>query len=259
VSRISRSDLRELLLSTGEAILLEEGVGCGLDHLTFPRVFDRVEAQHGRRITRASVYDRVWANQADYQWDVLARVVSTPPAIEDWTYERIRHVLAAADLSSEDGRLATMGELCGLAVEQHVNEASRRQKDRIAIAALGAVASAADGLTDPDGAERVHDALRQRLENETEETIELFGEIGARLGFRMREPLELRQLVLVINALGEGIAIRMNFFPDYAAPIVMPSPVEGEPDVVWSLAGRGVEAIASSMLELDPDWVAPSS
>src|SRR4051794_29004890 len=126
--RMRREDLRELLLSAGAEILLEEGVGCGVDHLSFGRVFERIEARHGRRITRSSVYDRLWTSQADYQFDVLARVVTSRPAIEAHTYERIGLVLEAADVSSEDGRVAALHELCQLAVEQHVNEASRRQQ-----------------------------------------------------------------------------------------------------------------------------------
>lgn len=256
-NRLRRDDLRELLLSTGETILLEEGVSCGLEHLTFPRVFDRVELHHGRRITRASVYDRIWSSQADFQWDVLARVVAARPALDPRTRVRVLHVLDAADVTTEQGRIAALHQLCKLAVEPHVSEASRRQQDRITNAALGTIASTSESSPDPRGTERLQIALRERMEQETEETLELYGLIGSRLGFRMREPLELRQLALVLCALGQGIAMRMNFFPDYADPIPLPSPIDGQPDVVWSLAGRGVEAIAMAMLELDPDWAPP--
>ena len=72
--RISREELRSLLLTKGQAILQEEGLGSGAVSLTFKKVFDRVEADTGIHLTNASVIRRVWKNQAEFQTDVLAAV-----------------------------------------------------------------------------------------------------------------------------------------------------------------------------------------
>lgn len=257
--RINRDQLRELLVTTGVSVLLDEGMGCGLDHLTFPKVFDRIERESGRRITRASVYDRLWDNQEEFQWDVLARLITNADTIDPRTRRRVRRILADADITSDAGRLAGLHELCQLAVKQHVIESSRRQDYRIIMAAVGAVASSEQAGNAPDGAARVREALQAHIEQETDAYVELYGEIGLHLGFRLRDPLELRQFVLAIHALGEGIAMRLNFFPEYETPIALPPVGPDGATVKSSLAGMGVEAIALAMLELDPDWVPPTS
>ncbi len=52
------------------------GSGTGADTLTFKRVFERVEADTGLRLSNASIIRRVWDNQADYQADVLASIAA---------------------------------------------------------------------------------------------------------------------------------------------------------------------------------------
>jgi len=66
--------LRATLVEEGRAILLAEGLEAGSRNLTFKRVFDRVEAKSGLRITNASVIKRIWENQADFQADVLVTI-----------------------------------------------------------------------------------------------------------------------------------------------------------------------------------------
>ena len=254
--RINREQLREMLLAAGVQVLLEEGMGCGLDHLTFPKVFDRIQAESGRRITRASVYDRLWDNQEAFQWDVLVRLIDNTDTIEK-SRRRILKIAMKADLSSEAGRLRGLHDICLFAVKQHVNESSRRQDQRIIMAAIGAVASSESTGNAPEGAARVRDALQRHIEQETDAYIELYGEIGLRLGFRLRDPLELRQFVLAIHAFGDAIAMRLNFFPEYDEPIQVPIGDPGGDTYKGSLAGFGVETIALGMLELDPDWIHP--
>ena len=65
-----------LLLETGRKLLVEEGLGTGVDTLTFKRVFERVEVDTGCGLSNASVIRRVWQNQADYQADVLATIAA---------------------------------------------------------------------------------------------------------------------------------------------------------------------------------------
>ena len=73
--RRSRDELRELLLSAGMAVLEEDGLRTGAD-LTFKRVLARVEADTGIRVTNASIIRRVWADQAEFQSDLMAEVVA---------------------------------------------------------------------------------------------------------------------------------------------------------------------------------------
>jgi len=251
---MKRSDLRALLVDAGKALLLREGLVCGLDRVTFPRVFDIVESQTGRRITRASVYDRIWRSQAEFQWEVLAELLQDRGGVADATREIVADVLANADRTSETGRWDCLSELCLIAVERHVHELSEMQVQRIALAAIGAVASSpADPTTEPFVV-RVQDTLHRYLLRETDSFLDLYLTIGSFLGFRLRDPLELRHLVLAIGALAEGTALRMTFFPEYGAAIAVPASDDAQLAGRWTLASVGVIALARHMLEIDPDW-----
>jgi hypothetical protein len=72
--RSSREELHKVLLEKGREILFEEGFETDSNNLTFKRVFGRVEAKSGQRITNASVIKRVWENQAEHQTDVLVSI-----------------------------------------------------------------------------------------------------------------------------------------------------------------------------------------
>jgi hypothetical protein len=63
-TRRDREELRTTLIEEGREILFTEGLKAGSSSLTFKRVFDRVEAKTGLRITNASVIKRIWENQA---------------------------------------------------------------------------------------------------------------------------------------------------------------------------------------------------
>ena len=62
------------MLRVGRLIIIEDGFGLGIDTLTFKRVFERIDAETGLKLSNASVIRRVWDNQADYQADVLATI-----------------------------------------------------------------------------------------------------------------------------------------------------------------------------------------
>jgi hypothetical protein len=259
--RIKREELRDLLVREGVALLLDEGVHVGLGAVTFPRVFDRVEAATGRRVTAASVYERLWATQSDFQWEVLAELVEGAGTLDERTVRRVREILSVADRSTEAGRLECLRELCQAVVQQHVIDGSSRRHYRIVLAAVAAVSAPEGDEDDPVGVDRVRQALRDYVERETELLLELYNEIGASLGLRTREPIELRQFALAVGALGEGVALRLKYFPEYAQPIVVPPAAGGDAGghggEVWSLVGFGVEAIVQAMIEIDPDWPHP--
>lgn len=252
--RIRRHDLRVLLLDAGKELLLAEGLVCGLDRITFPRVFEIIESQTGRRITRASVYDRIWRSQAEFQWEVLAELLEERGGVADATQAIVAEVLSTADRTTDQGRWDCLSELCLIAVERHVHELSEMQVQRIALAAIGAVASSPADPTTESFVVRVQDTLHRYLLRETDSFLDLYLTIGSFLGFRLRDPLELRHLVLAIGALAEGVALRMTFFPEYGEAIAVPRSDDAQLTGRWTLASVGVIALARHMLEIDPDW-----
>ena len=107
-----RAQLREILIQAGLDMLVEEGLGQGTERLTFRRVFDRVEAERGIRVTNASVIGRIWGDMADFQADVLGAALEMVErsGVEE-TVEVAAAVLDAADLDTVAGRRAATREV----------------------------------------------------------------------------------------------------------------------------------------------------
>jgi hypothetical protein len=252
--RLKRDELRSLLLDEGVALLLEEGMDLGLGHITFPRIFERVEAATGRRVTAASVYERVWSSQTEFQWDVLSVLIEQADPMDERIWRRVRRILSRADRSSPEARLACLRTLCQVIVERHVIEKSARPHYGVVLAAVAAVTSEGAAGVELEGLQRVRRALADYLEREAAAFDDLYHAIGGALGLRTIAPLDLRQFVLAVGALGEGVALRLNYFPEYARTIKAPGYGFDAAPEMWSLAGFGVGAIVDAMIEIDPDW-----
>ncbi len=74
--RVTRAELRSMLLEAALEILREEGLQTGSMNITFKRVCDRVLVRTGIQVTNASVIKRIWENQAEFQADVLVAVAN---------------------------------------------------------------------------------------------------------------------------------------------------------------------------------------
>jgi hypothetical protein len=195
------------------------------------------------------VYDRIWPNQAAFSADVLAELIARSDPLAEHTRRRVRYQLARANTTSLDGRWEGVSRLCRLAVQEHVLAAASDPVRRIVTATVSRLAAGGsrdDGAPTspspassplassppasplkpgprfdapaafrPSGVEVVRAALRDYWSRELDGLVELYAEIGSRLGFRMRDPLEMRHLVLATGALAEGIATRLGVFDEY--------------------------------------------
>ena len=105
-------NLREMLISAGRTVLLEEGLTLGVERVTFKRVFDELERTTGARVTNAAVIDRIWRNQEEFQVDVLLAVLAEEGTEEfEITEEAFNAALALADFSTPISRRASLAEL----------------------------------------------------------------------------------------------------------------------------------------------------
>ncbi len=64
-----------LLLDAGADLIDRDGIGLELAEITYASVFDYLELTEGVRITRASVHNRIWPSQRDFQLEVVAEAV----------------------------------------------------------------------------------------------------------------------------------------------------------------------------------------
>lgn len=106
--RLDRETLRTLMIEAGVAVLVEQGFGHGAEHITYSRVFERLEVTHSLSVSRAQVHGRIWDSQNDFQLELLRlaaldRMSLHVGAIADSAAAEI----ANTDLNSENGtRLA---------------------------------------------------------------------------------------------------------------------------------------------------------
>ena len=243
------------MMAAGLDLLAEEGLGIGAEELTLKRVFDRVEASTGKRLTNASVIRRVWTNQADFQDEVLSSVAQAGDVggeIGD-TASALITLLQTVDLSSPASRRRGLSQLCrvGGDASLQVLVDSRRWSLWVGVWVLA--------VTSPpsERGRRIRKALVEGYETTTDMWVELYNALVVFLGLRVRTPFTLRQFTESVGALIQGCALRTGAEPD-APPILRPTGPEGRSEP-WSLFAVGLEALVLQYLELDPDWPGPDS
>ncbi|MGD0881785.1 MAG: hypothetical protein ABSB09_09485 [Acidimicrobiales bacterium] len=251
--RHSKVEIRDVMMEVGRNLLVDEGLGIGAGDLTFKRVFDRVEATHGVRLTNASVIRRVWENQAEFRDDVLAEVARAGDTAGDTgsTVEAALSLFPSLDLSTPEGRLRGMSQMARVGGEAGLRAmvTSRHWSLWVGVWILA--------VTSPPSqrGRQIRGALLDGYETTTGTWEDLHGSMVSGLGLRVREPFELRQFTVAVGALIEGCALRHGTARDGDA-IVRPTGPDGALEE-WTLVGVGLEALMLRFLEIDPDWVAP--
>jgi hypothetical protein len=241
--------LRSLLLEAGREILHQEGVETGSNNLTFKRAFEHLERTRGLQVTNASVIRRVWENQVDFQADVLVAVAEDEGRPEiDLTLHAVAAVLAGADRSTVEGRVACMRELCrvgGAASSDAVN-ASPNWSLWIFVLAMATTSS------QPEQRHRVRSALLEGYASVNKFWVEVFGGLTDFLGLRLRPPWTMDEFTVAAIALGEGYSIRQHLDGEIDRRM-RPTGPHGE-DQEWTLFAAGLEALANQFFEPDPDF-----
>jgi len=249
-ARRSREELHGLLLAAGREIIEQDGLNVGAGDLTFKRVFDHLEATTGVHLTNASVIRRVWDNQEEFQTDVLVAIASTTDSAGEIarTTAALAPMVASADLSSPEARLAALRELARVGGETSIRARleTRDWSLWVGVWVLALTTELVGRRT------QIRRALVQGLEDVTDAWEDLFAGVCAVLGIRVRAPLTLRQFTAAVSALVEGSALRQGGDPDLER-IIRPTGRFGEPQE-WTLFGVSLEALVQRFFEIDPDW-----
>jgi hypothetical protein len=251
--RRTRAELRRLLVSAGTEILLEEGLGTGAEHLTFKRVFERIEVTSGARLTNASVIGRVFENQSQFQSEVLTTIARVDGAAKvDDILSASQPVFKELDLSSGESRWTTLRELCRLGAAAHLESVtgSRTWPRWVGVWAL-VMAGPVD-----ERERSIEQALLAGYVESTSKYERLQQSMLSHFGFRVKEPFSLIQMTTAAGALAEGCALRARADVNSLQRILRPTGPHGE-EQEWTLFGVGLLALHRHFLELDPEWVPP--
>ena len=248
--RQSREELRDLLLRAGRAVLSDEGLGTGVEKVTFKKVFDRVEEETGIRLTNASVIRRAWRNQAEYQVDVLVDLILEGNVEEiDQTVGAVGPILADVDRSTPESRHAALRELCrvGGAANLEVMRQSSSWPIWIGVWALAASNESFEYRKD------IREALVSGYSVFNERIEEVYAAITTFLGFRLRETFTLRQFTIAADALGQGCGMHDRVDDSVMDGITRSTGPGGAPQQ-WTLFAIAFEALVRQFFEIDPDW-----
>jgi len=256
--RHSRDELRTLMLEAGGAVLVDGGLGTGVDHITFKRVFERLAADHGIHLTNASVIGRIWPDQAAFQTDVLLEFAQQESSSQFLrTLGPLQEMVELSDLRSVESRRLALQELCrvGAAANMRAIRDSPTWDTWRGVWAYAFQRAGRRAKASVSGSTRqeVRKTLLLAYEATTRRYQAIYELAGPLLGFRLRSPYTFRQLAVAVAALAEGCGLRDQVDPASSRDILLPTGPGGEKQE-WTLFGIGLEALMNKFLEPDPDW-----
>ncbi len=226
-------------------LLLARGLQGGCDHVGMADVLAEVERDTGRRITNASVYGRIWANQSEFHRELLlAAAEFYPNGEEQATLACAREILATADLSTPESRSQTLREICRRAGAAHVSAVSqsRAWQTWLAIWAITVSTPTLD-----DDVER-GPAIAKRHDHAVRDFASVLAEILPALRYRSRVGVDMGQTAIAIYSLSEGLALHDRFAPANVWNLTLPTGPSGEAED-WTLFALGVEALLARFVE----------
>ncbi len=233
--RRSRNEIERLVVDAAVDLVQAEGVGIGLEGITYTRVFRHLEATTGQRVTRASVHERVWSDQAAFQAAVRDRIAAADEHVID---------LVALDAATDRAREAMLNDAD---IQRTLGSVMRSLSDvdasgipatlrqaNVAVKALIALADDEERSKATDSVEAFRISQQRRIEILTASygrTIRrLGGTLKASTGLDFDAAVAL--IVRAVDGLCEGLQLRAPFDEAGLAPLSID--VDGEP-AEWSL------------------------
>lgn len=250
VGRRSRHELKELILDAAVEVLADVRPTMGFEHLTYKRVFDHLHDTHGLRVTTASVHERIWSSQREFQLEAVATAIGAiPDEIFDVGATGAARVLDRADLDTVPGRRR--------AVQDLVRTLQNRGWE------LGAAATAHDALwlaarfryatippDDPEALAFSELILTHRQRN-TELFVEMMRAVMQTVGLRFRAGFDddpAQRLAVLGNA--ATIGLLTDVMPEASAMRSYPSGPGGSLED-WSPPALALWFLVCAVIELD--------
>lgn len=249
--RRRRAELRQLIIDAGLEVLEELPATLGFEDLTYALVFRHVAETRGEKVFRSSVHERIWANQREFQLDVVAAAARRPTTA---TFESFAssaaEFLDGADLSTPNDRRYVAREVIRLG--QNANWRTTYIDARYDL--FRKIRQSASTL-DPEDPELA--VVAAALEEEKEARLELYGNLISfgmeQVGLRVRPAYRLMQPSAEARIAEGAAAVVSGFGFDLSADMIeLPTGPNGELRD-WYPASFGVWAYLSTMLELDDD------
>lgn len=255
-TRRTREDLKNLILDAAAEVVEREGFGVTSSTITYKQVFEHLEREHGIRVTRGSVHERIWASQHDFQVEVLRRATRWDARIStERTVEAIASVLEEGRRGGDDA-WTILTEMARVAGEVNYRAAD---EDDLYFAWTGLTLAMAQALRDDEDA---HDALARSVTDSyaalTDDFVAIFSDVFDSLGLRIREDRfpsaerALETLTKLTTAVSEGVSLRRRFDDDELPALEMRTGGDGEAHR-WHPFSVAMLALLTLFVEPDPD------
>lgn len=212
--RRKRADLKQLVLDAGVEVLERDGLGFGSEDLTYAKVFEHLERTRGVRVTRASVHERIWDSQRDFQLDVLATVAEWDfSASIGQTRGTLSAALAGTDLSTHAARASVLRAVLQATVLDNLEASESIDKWSLWQATVSSILA---NPIDDESFSVVRAAAVRSYTNLLTAYLAVYSEAVELIGLQWREfpglsEDEVRQKwTSAAIAIADGFAIRMN-------------------------------------------------
>ena len=255
-ARRTRDDLRNLILDAAAEVIDREGFGVTSSTVTYKQVFDHLENEHGIRVTRGSVHERIWASQHDFQLEVLRRTARWDARTStERTSEALRRIL-------DEGRAADRAPWAILTkmarVGGQVNYRSADEDD-LYFAWTGLTLAMAQALADDsDAHEALAHSVTESYSSLTDDFIEIFRGVFDQLGLRIRSDLFTSTddahvvFTKLTTAMSEGVSLRRRFDESELPELELRTGPDGSLQT-WHPFAVGLLALLTLFVEVDPE------
>lgn len=250
--RRTREETRQLVLEAAVDLVRKDGLGAEPTTITYQKVFDHLQRTTGIRVTRASVHERIWENQREFQFDVILAANETETGVD--------HAQRAAPLALEDTRgqhpWDRLSELTRLLVAAGTEPLL---EDDLYYSWTGiTLALSRDRTLSSSHRDAAALAVRNEFEDVIEELQGIIKAVASEIGLRPRENLftgdidPWRFMAQIANAVSEGVAVASRFDRNALPEVELRTGPEGDLRT-WIPTAVGYWAILRSLMEIDPE------
>lgn len=230
MTRTPRDETKRLILETGVGLLMARGLEGGCAHVGMSDALAEIESSTGRRITNASVYGRIWANQSEFHKDLLLEAASEFPSGEEVESRSVAALALERTVGqSTDLRIRELSRVIGSSHLTALGE-SRSWQTWLAIWAL-----TVSTPTLEDDLER-GPTIAHRHQLAVEAFADMLAEVLEALDVELRPGLTVQQLSMALYALSEGLVLHQRFSTDYVVTV----DVGDEPWTLFAVAMEGI-------------------
>lgn len=234
--RRSRREIEQLVIEAAIDLVQSEGMGIGLEGITYTRVFNHLEETTGQRVTRASVHERVWRDQAAFQAAVRDRIAAAEEIVIDLrALDEATDLARVALLDDADPRIALGAVMRRLASIDLTDQPNSMRQANVVIKALVALSDERDQAATADSVRAFRAGHARRIEILTGSYARVLRRLGAQVkpdrGIGTDEAIAL--IVRAVDGLAEGQRIRAPFDAEGLDHAVVR--LDGGPTVDWPL------------------------